>query len=440
MLFLCLLKWILIFYFCRMNKYNSYHSGVKTCYALGIQDQVLPESFTKSIPRSTSNDWKELSPDKFVGSEFASQIETDLEQVKLILDERLRKIRVSFFAFCRLYLTILNFIGEKNFEKIILQNRESVIDLVNNLPVSVSKNLVCRFLRVSPHQFKIWKSNRLFRCLLSPIGYCRKRFPQQISQKEINILKSLTSRKRFETWSLASIWGYAIRNGHISMSRTSWYRYCLRLGISEERKPEKKNRKRDSIKASKPNEIWHMDVTQFVTSDNIKFYVYTVIDNFSRKVLAWNVSREISAKTRLISLKEAIRKVLKLEISDLELISDGGPENDNFRVRNLLRHSDINIQLKIAKKDIKQSNSVIEGSFKILKAFLRKKGEIHSHDFIKILEFFFKDYNNVRPHYLHEFYTPNEIYESPELANVKPELQRINNERLEANRTSCCKF
>lgn len=118
-----------------MNKYNSYHSGVKTCYALGIQDQVLPDFFTKSIPRSTTNDWKELSPDKFVGSEFASQIETDLEQVKLILDERLRKIGVSFFSFCRLYLTILNFIGEKNFEKIILQNRESVIDLVNNLPV-----------------------------------------------------------------------------------------------------------------------------------------------------------------------------------------------------------------------------------------------------------------------------------------------------------------
>lgn len=173
------------------------------------------------------------------------------------------------------------------------------------------------------------------------------------------------------------------------MSRTSWYRYCLRFGISEERKTEKKNRKRDSIKASKPNEIWHMDVTQFVTSDNVKFYVYTIIDNFSRKVLAWNVSRELSAKTRLISLKEAIRKVLKLEISDLELISDGGPENDNFRVRNLLSHSDINIQLKIAKKDIKQSNSVIEGSFKILKAFLRKYGEIQSHDFIKVLTFFF---------------------------------------------------
>lgn len=421
-----------------MNKYNSYHSGVKTCYALGIHHQVLPDSFTKTIPRSTAQNWKELNPDKFIGSEFASQIETDLEQVKLILDERLRRITTAFYSFCRLYIAIIEFIGRKNFEKIILQNRESVIDLIDNLPVEINRNLVCRFLQITPHQFNIWKSNRSFRCLFSVIGYCRKRFPNQISQKEINTLKSLTSRKRFTTWSLASLWGYAIKNGYISMSRTSWYRYCLRLGISEQRKPEKKNRNRAPIKASKPNEIWHMDVTQYVTQDNVKFYVYTVLDNFSRKVLAWNVSRELSAKTRLISLKEAFQNLIKTEISDLDLISDGGSENNNFRIRNFIRHSKIKIHLKIAQKDIKYSNSVIEGSFKTLKAFLRKQQSgIHSYNFPKTLVFFFSDYNTIRPHYLHQIYTPDEVYENQELA--KPELKRVNGERLEANRVSCCK-
>lgn len=82
-----------------MKKYNRYHSTVKTSYALGIHNQVLPDSFTRSIPRTTSQNWKNLQPEKFVGGEFASQIETDLEQVKIILDERLRKIRVVFFCF-----------------------------------------------------------------------------------------------------------------------------------------------------------------------------------------------------------------------------------------------------------------------------------------------------------------------------------------------------
>lgn len=426
-----------------MNNYKSYHSAVKTSYALGIQNQVLPHSFLRSIPRSTTQNWKEISPDKFVGGEFASQIETDLEKVKTILDERVKKLSTAFYSFCRLYISIIEFIGKKNFEKIILQNKESVIDLVNNLPVEFNRDLVCKFLQITPHQFKIWNNNRLYRCLFTAIGYCRKRFPNQISQREINVLKSLMSRKRFQTWSTASIWGYAIKKCHISMSRASWYRYCLGLGISEKRKPENKSRKKGSVKATRPNQIWHIDVTEFVTSDNVKFYVHTVLDNFSRKILAYTISRDKTARTRLISLKEAIFSQFKTQLSnqDLDIMADGGPENDNFRVRNLIRNSKEldHIQLKIAKRDVTYSNSVIEGNFKILKQHLRKRGEIFSHTFHKEIDFFVRDYNTIRPHYEHSTYTPDEVHENPECLNVKLILDRINKERQESNRKSCCK-
>lgn len=427
-----------------MNNYKSYHSAVKTSYALGIQNQVLPDSFLKSIPRSTTQNWKEIRPDKFVGGEFASQIETDLEKVKTILDERVKKLTTAFYSFCRLYISIIEFIGKKNFEKIILQNKESVIDLVNNLPAEFNRDLVCRFLQITPHQFKIWNNNRLYKCALTAIGYCRKRFPNQISQKEINTLKSLMSRKRFNTWSIASIWGYAIKKSHISMSKASWYRYCLGLGISEKRKADKKERKRGSVDATRPNQIWHIDVTEFVTADNVKFYVHTVLDNFSRKILAYTISRDKTAKTRLASIKEAILTQFKTEIPDaeLDLIADGGPENDNFRIRNLIKHSKstVNIHLKIAQKDVVFSNSMIEGNFKILKQHLRKRGEIFANTITKEIDFFVKDYNQVRPHYVHSIYTPDEVHENPECKNVKPVLERINKVRQEANRKSCCKI
>lgn len=92
-----------------MKKYKRYHSTIKSSYALGIHRQILPDSFTSSIPRSTSLEWKNLSPEKFVGNEFASQVENDLEQLKTILDERLRKVRIAFFAFCKLYVAHLHF-------------------------------------------------------------------------------------------------------------------------------------------------------------------------------------------------------------------------------------------------------------------------------------------------------------------------------------------
>lgn len=426
-----------------MSNYNSYHSAVKSSYALGIENQVLPDTFIRKIPRSTTYDWKNnIDPDNFVGNEFATQIETDLEQVKLLLDKRLKKIRVAFFAFARLYLTLLDFTEKPNFHKIMLQNKEAVIDLIDNLPVEFNQNLVCKFLQITPHQFKIWKSNRLFKCPLSIIGYCTRRFPTQISQKEINILKSFMSRKRFSTWSIAATWGYAFKKGFISMSRTSWYRYCLKLGISKKHKADKIPRKRGSVQASRPNEIWHMDVTEFITSDYIKFYIHPVLDNFSRKIIAYTISRNKTAKTRLISIKQAIKNQFNAHLSDqeLDLIVDGGGENNNARVHNFIRHCQVKINKKIALKEVRFSNSMVEGNFKMLKKFLCQYGEVRSTNIHKVIALFAKDHNEHKPTYQYQIHTPDELHLNPELSNVKPVLQKANKERLEANRSFCCKI
>ena len=82
---------------------------------------------------------------------------------------------------------------------------------------------------------------------------------------------------------------------------------------------------------------------------------------------------------------------------------------------------------------------MVEAVFKIMKqAYFRNK-EILFKDFGKELEFYKHDYNNVRPHYAHVLYTPDEISKNPELLNVKPKLDKLNLDRIEANRNYCCK-
>lgn len=424
-----------------MSNYNSYHTIVKTSYALGLENQVLPQKLTQKIPRSTSQGWKQIHPEQFVGSEVANQVEIELEQIKLMLDKRIQKMRRAFYAFARLYLTIIEFADRKNFEKIISQNREVIIDLIDNLPLEFNQAIVCKFLNISVHQFKIWKNNRQFRCHSSLIGYCTKRFPTQISQKEINILKSFMARKRLSTWSIASIWGYAFKKQFISMSRTSWYRYCLKLNIHK-RNPVKKPRKRISVNASRPNEIWHMDVTEFISADYVKFHIHTIIDNFSRKIVAYTIARDKSAKTRLLSLKQAIEEQFYLQLSsqELDLIVDGGAENNNTRINNFMRHCQVKINKKIALKQVRFSNSVIEANFKMLKAFLRKRGEILAYNMHKEIAFFVKDHNSHKPYYRYQIHTPDEIHDNPKLIDVKPILQKANQQRLQNNRSSCCKL
>ncbi len=95
--------------------------------------------------------------------------------------------------------------------------------------------------------------------------------------------------------------------------------------------------------------------------------------------------------------------------------------------------------MKIAFKDVIFSNSMIEGHFKTLKRHFRMRDDIYSYTIHDEIKSFVKDHNENKPTYKHPIYTPNEIHENPELADVKPVLEKSNKERLLANRTSCCK-
>ena len=44
------------------------------------------------------------------------------------------------------------------------------------------------------------------------------------------------------------------------------------------------------IRASRPNQYWHIDTTVIRLLDGTRAYLQAVIDNFSRKILAWRVS------------------------------------------------------------------------------------------------------------------------------------------------------
>lgn len=128
-----------------------------------------------------------------------------------MLDKRIKKLRLAFFAFARLYLTILNFIGEGNFQKLILQNKDIVLRFFQHLPAEYfNEDLLCHFLQITPHQYKIWKRNSLYSCASSFLGYCIN-FPNQISLSELEVLTSLLLKKRFSSWSMSVIWGRAFK-------------------------------------------------------------------------------------------------------------------------------------------------------------------------------------------------------------------------------------
>ena len=57
-------------------------------------------------------------------------------------------------------------------------------------------------------------------------------------------MKLLLMDKKYLHWSSGSVWGKAVKEGKISMSRQSWYHYAKLLGLGLERKKFYKKRKR----------------------------------------------------------------------------------------------------------------------------------------------------------------------------------------------------
>lgn len=64
-------------------------------------------------------------------------------------------IKKMFIVFCKVYLTILNFIGEKKFKAIIKKNKNTIVKLIENITTdSKEKNMICKFLKITPHSFQ----------------------------------------------------------------------------------------------------------------------------------------------------------------------------------------------------------------------------------------------------------------------------------------------
>lgn len=138
-----------------MSKYNTYHTEIKTCFALGLQEQLLPQTFIESIPNTTSHYWKNQDSDKYVGGEFASGIQNALDDTKLFLDKRLTLGRKAFLKLGRLYIAIITLIGKENFKKLIKSNRNIFVDLIENLgdDFPIEKKVLLRFLQISKQQY-----------------------------------------------------------------------------------------------------------------------------------------------------------------------------------------------------------------------------------------------------------------------------------------------
>jgi transposase InsO family protein len=172
--------------------------------------------------------------------------------------------------------------------------------------------------------------------------------------------------------------------------------------------------------------------------DGTRAYLHGVIDNFSRRILAWKVSPTFDP--------DCTAELLLTASADLvdqtpTVLTDGGVENFNSAVDKLITSGILSRLL--AMTDIVFSNSMIESWFRSIKhqwLFLNTLDTVTAVE--KLVSFYIAEHNGAIPHSAFKGQTPDEMYfgtgdEVPEKLEAAKVAARA--ERMEVNRVRSCR-
>lgn len=225
-------------------------------------------------------------------------------------------------------------------------------------------------------------------------------------------------------------------DNRISASVSTILAYARAMGLTAARKPPRHSRKRGSITTSRPNEAWHVDVTVLRTRDGVRSYIQLILDNFSKRILAFSVARSISGQASTALLRSTMEPLPHKPDESIMLISDGGSENVNISVKDYLAST--SLKLHIAQVDVSFSNSLIEAVNNILKyRYIFRKDIPSFHSVDPVVRESISDYN-ARPHYALHGLSPDEVYAGKtfDFAGYKERLAHARARRLSENRST----
>ncbi|MEM6525347.1 MAG: hypothetical protein AAGF85_13610 [Bacteroidota bacterium] len=252
-------------------------SSYNTNLVLMHKFNALPPRWRKHIPRGTLHNWKRRDINRIYGVNIPTE---EIELIsQLIRHKRLLKLAKGLYHLSKGLSELVFLIN--GYEKILAHHFPLFKRMINNASRYISVAMILKWLQVNPGKYYYYL--RAKKCPGSTLQMCRNRYPRQLLPQEVVLLKSYLTNKQYTHWSTASICFQAMRDQKLFASVSTWYTYAKRFGI--ERARIKKKRSTTGIRANKPLEVIHMDITQYKPADLQKVFIYLIVDNYSRAIL-----------------------------------------------------------------------------------------------------------------------------------------------------------
>jgi putative transposase len=295
-----------------------------------------------------------------------------------------------------------------------------------------------RIARLSSSRYHSWCRTEAG-CELDDQSSCPRIVPTRLTPGEVETMREMVESDDHRHMSLRGLALHAQRVGKIFASPSTWYRLVRISGWGRPRNRVYPAKPKIGVRAVAPGELLHLDVTIIRLLDGTKAYLHAVIDNYSRRILAWTLEDRLGSGGTCRILRDAAVQ-LRDRFEETTIVADSGSENVNGEVDQLLRDEELTRVL--AQVEVTFSNSMIEAFWRSL-----KHSWIYLHNLDnftalgRLIEFYVTAHNEVMPHSAFKGQTPDEMYFGTGGA-VPAELvaagKTARDERMKANRSSRC--
>ena len=362
--------------------------------------------FHHRVPRSTASGWIKNKPKAVVSINPIAPNPPELQQEVVRLRVQIAKLR----SLLRLIFLVLRLSGFK-LERCRIpdpKNKRKLIQAVDKATEVIPKRSVLAVIGLSYSRYHSWTNAAA--CQLTDLPSCPKSHPNQLTSDEVAAMRDMVEDKDLRHLTTCGLVRLARKLGKVFASQSCWFRIIRKQGWKRPRYRIYPAKPKIGIRATQPNQIWHIDTSILKLLDGSRVYMHAIIDNFSRRILAWCVDPTFDTDATAKLIVEAAKGIKeKAEHVPPQVYMDSGVENINVDVTALIETK--TIKRVLAQVDIHFSNSMIESWWRQLKhqwLFLNTLDTIAT--VRKLVEFYVQQHNERVPHSAFEGQTPDEMY------------------------------
>ncbi len=195
----------------------------------------------------------------------------------------------------------------------------------------------------------------------------RKAPPRALSSEERDKVLGVLHSERFIDTSPAETWATLLDEGTYLCSVRSMYRILEAHQEVRERRNQLRhpNYKKPELLATAPNQVWSWDITKLLGPEKwTYFYMYVILDIFSRYTVGWMVAHRESAMLAKRLIDETCEKEA-IERDQLVIHADRGPSMTSKTVAHLM--ADLGITKSHSRPYTSTDNPFSESQFRTMK-------------------------------------------------------------------------